>query len=58
MDGAESSSESEMEVDDESEEEINTKVRLFFKWAYKKINKQHFSNLWAVSFKAPSMLFL
>lgn len=30
MDGAESSSESEMEVDDDSEEEINTKVNLFF----------------------------
>lgn len=29
MDGAESSSESEMEVDDESEEEMNTKVNLF-----------------------------
>lgn len=33
MDGAESSSESEMEVDDQSEEEIKTKVNLFFfKW--------------------------
>jgi len=30
MDGAESSSESEMEVDDHSEEEINPKVNLFF----------------------------
>lgn len=30
MDGPESSSESEMEVDDESEEEMNTKVNLFF----------------------------
>lgn len=28
MDGAESSSESEMEVDDQSEEEMNTKVYL------------------------------
>uniref|UniRef100_A0A4W6BTH4 DNA repair protein XRCC1 n=1 Tax=Lates calcarifer TaxID=8187 RepID=A0A4W6BTH4_LATCA len=32
MDGAESSSESEMEVDDQSEEEMNTKVNLFFKF--------------------------
>uniref|UniRef100_A0A8C9Y944 DNA repair protein XRCC1 n=1 Tax=Sander lucioperca TaxID=283035 RepID=A0A8C9Y944_SANLU len=31
MDGAESSSESEMEGDDQSEEEINTKVNLFLK---------------------------
>lgn len=30
MDGPESSSESEMEVDDVSEEEMNTKVNLFF----------------------------
>lgn len=30
MDGAESSSESEMEDDDQSEEEINTKVSLLF----------------------------
>lgn len=29
MDGAESSSESEMEVDDQSDEETNTTVRLF-----------------------------
>lgn len=31
MDGAESSSESEMEVDDQSDEEMNTKVRLYTK---------------------------
>lgn len=30
MDGPESSSESEMEADDGSEEEMNTKVNLFF----------------------------
>lgn len=30
MDGPESSSESEMEVDDGSKEEMNTKVNLFF----------------------------
>lgn len=34
MDGAESSSESEMEVDDQSEEEMNTKVNLFFKYPF------------------------
>lgn len=31
MDGAESSSESEMEVDDQSEDEANPKVKLLFK---------------------------
>uniref|UniRef100_A0A7N6AKX6 DNA repair protein XRCC1 n=1 Tax=Anabas testudineus TaxID=64144 RepID=A0A7N6AKX6_ANATE len=36
MDGAESSSESEMDMDDQSEEEMNTKVNLFFKCSYKK----------------------
>lgn len=35
MDGAESSSDSEKEVDDQSEEEMNSKVHLFFKQAYK-----------------------
>lgn len=35
MDGAESSSESEMEEDDQSEEEMNIKV--YFNWAYKKV---------------------
>lgn len=35
MDGAESSSESEMDVDDQSDEEMNTKVNLFFFYVYK-----------------------
>lgn len=39
MDGAESSSESEMDVDDQSEEEMNTKVNLFFLYVPIKIIK-------------------
>lgn len=35
MDGAESSSESETDGDDQSEEEIETKVNLSYKWANK-----------------------
>uniref|UniRef100_A0A8D3DBT0 DNA repair protein XRCC1 n=1 Tax=Scophthalmus maximus TaxID=52904 RepID=A0A8D3DBT0_SCOMX len=39
MDGAESSSESEMEVDDQSEEEMSTKVHLFFLCQHTKTNQ-------------------
>lgn len=40
MDGAESSSESDMEEDDQSEEEMNIKVH-FFKRAYKRKQQPH-----------------
>ena len=41
MDGAESSSESEMEVDDQSEEETNTKVHLFSKYMLVGVRKHN-----------------